>query len=49
MGVIVKGGVEFRQEGSLKKRQEALRILNTFIKEIDEKKLTKGAASCADS
>ena len=40
-GVIVKGGVEFRQEGSLKKRQEALRILNTFIKEIDEKKRRK--------
>ena len=58
-GVIIKGGVKFRagREGTLEKRQAALRALNGFFRKVDEKKrekLEKGsrgdsAPSCAES
>ena len=39
-GVIIKGGVEFRKgrEGTLERRQAALRILNGFIRKVDQRK-----------
>ena len=39
-GVVIKGGVEFRKgvEGTLEKRQTALRALNGFIRKVDKRK-----------
>ena len=41
-GVVVKGGTAFhRGDGTLKKRQTALRVLNAYFRKIDESKRLK--------
>ena len=47
-GVVVKGGTEFtRGDGTLKKRQAALRALNAYFRKIDERKRAKRQAEPA--
>ena len=40
-GVVTTGGTDFRTEGTLEKRQMALRALNKFFRKIEDRKRAK--------